>query len=214
MAQLLRVNAFSVSLDGYGAGPDQSLDDPIGRGGHRLHEWLFGTRTFGERFGMDGTGEGVDDLFARTDFDGIGAGIMGRNMFGPVRGPWDPDQPWTGWWGDRPPYGHPVFVLTHHPREPLEMEGGTTFHFVTGGIHEARERALAAADGADVRINGGVDTIRQFLRAGLVDRLNLALVPTLLGEGERLLGDGVDGLECIGFTATPSAVHIQLAKTA
>lgn len=214
----LRVHTFSISLDGYGAGPDQSVDDPIGVGGRRLHEWLFATRAFAEGFGMDGGEEGLDDMFVRRGRDGIGATIMGRNMFGPVRGPW-PDDRWTGWWGDDPPFHHPVFVLTHHAREPVTMAGGTTFTFVTGGIHEARDRALEAADGLDVAVGGGVATIRQYLRAGLIDHLHLAIVPVMLGSGERLFdeptvgaGHGVVGYECVGLTASTAVAHVELTR--
>lgn len=218
MTQELRVNGFSVSLDGYGAGPNQSRSDPLGAGGERLHEWMDATRTFSERFGLDGRGEGIDDAFVRSQFNDIGASILGRNMFGPVRGPWAGQERWNGWWGEDPPYHHPVFVLTNHPREPVEMAGGTTFHFVTGGIHEARQRALDAAAGGDVWIGGGSSTIRQFLRAGLIDRIHLVIVPILLGSGERLLDDlaGPDGsiphYRPVDLTAGENAVHIQLAK--
>ena len=216
---MLRVSGFSVSLDGFGAGPGQSLSEPLGVGGERLHEWIIATRTFAERSGADGGSEGIDDLFVRTQFDGIGASILGRNMFGPVRGPWDGMETWNGWWGDNPPYHHPVFVLTHHSREPVEMDGGTIFSFVTGGIAEARQRALEAADGRDVWIGGGAGTIRQFLRAGFIDRIHLALVPILLGSGERLLEgltgpDGrLPGYEPVDMTASRSVVHLQLART-
>ncbi|MCC9197901.1 dihydrofolate reductase family protein [Arthrobacter sp. zg-Y820] len=218
MNQMLRIDGFSMSLDGYGAGPDQSLANPLGVGAEPLHDWIFATRTFADRFGMDGRGEGIDDGFVRAQFTDIGASIMGRNMFGPVRGPWAGEETWNGWWGEDPPYHHPVFVLTNHPREPVEMDGGTTFHFVTGGIEEARQRALAAAEGKDVWIGGGISTIRQYLRAGLIDRIHLAVIPTLLGSGERLLDDiaGPDGsipyYEPTGMTAGENAVHIQLAR--
>lgn len=219
MNQLLRIDGFSVSLDGYGAGPDQSLADPLGIGGERLHDWMVATRTFSGRSGTGGQGEGVDDLFVRSQFDGIGASIIGRNMFGPVRGPWAEDETWNGWWGEDPPYHHPVFVLTSHPRDSVDMAGGTSFHFVTGGIHEARQRALDAAGGGNVWIGGGISTIRQYLRAGLIDRIHLALVPILLGGGERLLEDlaGPDGslpnYEPIDMTPGRNVMHIQLAKT-
>ncbi|WP_237687518.1 dihydrofolate reductase family protein [Arthrobacter jiangjiafuii] len=218
MDQLLRIDGFTVSLDGYGAGPDQSMDDPLGNGAERLHDWIVNTRTFAGRTGMDGRGEGIDDLFVRTQFDGIGASIMGRNMFGPVRGPWAADETWNGWWGEDPPYHHPVFVLTNYPRDPVEMEGGTTFHFVTGGIHEARQRALDAADGGDVWIGGGVNTVRQYLRAGLIDRIHLVVVPILLGSGERLLDNitgpngRLPGFEPIDVSTGNNVAHIQLAK--
>ena len=161
----LRVHSFTISLDGYGAGPDQDLDNPLGVGGMALHEWAFATRTFRQMFGQEGGTTGVDDDFAARGFDNIGAWILGRNMFGPVRGPW-PDDSWKGWWGDNPPYHTPVFVLTHHPRASIAMDGGTTFHFVTDGIDAALERATEAADGKDIRLGGGVATIRQYLQRG------------------------------------------------
>jgi dihydrofolate reductase len=212
----VRVAAFSVSLDGYGAGREQSLQSPLGRGGEQLHAWAWPTRTFQAMFGKgDGT-TGVDEAFAAASFAGVGAWILGRNMFGPVRGPW-PDESWKGWWGDTPPYHTPVFVLTHHARAPLAMAGGTTFHFVTEGIEAALDRAREAAGGGDVRIGGGVATIRQYLRAGLVDEVHLALTPALLGGGEALLA-GID-LRALGFTVvrhatTPDALHVVLARDA
>jgi dihydrofolate reductase len=210
-----RVNSFSVSLDGYGAGPDQSLDNPLGVGGERLHDWMFGTRTFQRMHsGGEGGSTGVDDEFAVRGFANIGAWILGRNMFGPVRGAW-PDECWRGWWGDNPPYHCEVFVLTHHARQSFVMEGGTTFHFVTDGIHEALERARAAAGGRDVRLGGGVATIRQYLRAGLIDELHLAFAPVMLGAGEALF-NGIDvvklGYEVTEHAATPSAMHVVLTK--
>ena len=215
---LLRVEAFSVSLDGYGAGPDQNLTDPLGRGGERLHEWIFKTRTFGDRLDSGEAELGIDDDVARRSEQGIGATIMGRNMFGPIRGEW-PDDGWTGWWGADPPFHHPVFVLTSHPREPVVMTGGTTFQFVTGGILEARVRAIEAAGGLDVRVGGGVFTIQQYLRAGLIDRLNLTIVPVLLGGGERLFdqpGDGLlggaAGYECVSVSASAEVMHIEMAR--
>jgi dihydrofolate reductase len=202
----LRVNAFSISLDGYGAGPNQSREIPLGEGGESLHEWMFPTRMFQKLYG-DGHGEtGPDNDFAERSFENIGAWIMGRNMFGPVRGEW-PDESWKGWWGDNPPYHCDVFVLTHHPRAPLAMEGGTTFHFETDGIHAALERARASANGKDVRIGGGAGTIREYLRAGLVDEMHLAVSPVLLGSGEPLL-EGID-LPSLGFTVTE---HVGTAK--
>lgn len=213
----IRVESFTISIDGYGAGPGQDLDHPLGVGGERLHAWAIPTRTFQRAlFGKpDGT-TGVDEDFAARGFRGIGAWILGRNMFGPIRGPW-PDLNWNGWWGDEPPYHVPVFVLTHHPRPPLAMRGGTTFHFVTGGIHEALDRAREAAGGLDVRIGGGPDTIRQYLRAGLVDEMHLAISPVLLGSGEPLLA-GIDlpaaGYEVIRFAATASATHVVVARRA
>ncbi len=211
----LRVHDFAVSLDGFGAGPDQSIDHPLGVGGERMHEWIFETRTGRAMIGEDGGETGVDDDFVGAGFDGLGATIMGRNMFGPVRDEWG-DSDWTGWWGDDPPFHHPVFVLTHHPRPPIEMQGGTTFHFVTDGIEAAREQAFAAAGDADVRVGGGVSTLRQYLRAGLVDELHLAITPVLLGRGERLFED-VDAIdetyECVDVVRAPSrVVHVTLAR--
>jgi dihydrofolate reductase len=211
----LRVHNFSVSLDGYAAGPDQGPQAPLGVGGERLHTWVFQTRTGRQMIGEDGGDEGVDDGFVRAGEVGIGATVMGRNMFGPVRGPWS-DSTWTGWWGGNPPYHHDVFVLTHHPRPPVRMDGGTTFHFVTEGVEAALERAFEAAGGQDVRLGGGVDTVRQCLRAGLVDDLHVAVVPTLLYRGERLFdldGGTPDGYECVEFVASPSVAHARLAKT-
>jgi len=190
----LRVHAFSLSLDGYGAGSNQNIDEPFGDGGLRLTEWMTPTRTFQKMVesGSEG-GSGVDDDFLARGVDGVGATIMGRNMFGPQRGQWKDDS-WTGWWGPNPPYHNQVFVLTHHARDPIPMEGGTTFNFVTEGIEGALRRAFEAADGLDVRLSGGVATIKSYLRAGLVDELHLAIAPILLGDGERLL----DGLGDIG----------------
>jgi dihydrofolate reductase len=211
----LRVNAFSVSLDGYGAGPDQSLDNPLGRGGMALHEWVFPTRTIRERvLGQDGGTTGIDDGFAARSFENIGAWILGRNMFGPVRGPW-PDEAWRGWWGDNPPYHVPVFVLTHHARPPLEMAGGTVFHFVTDGIEAALARATEAAGGRDVRLGGGVATIRQYLNARLIDQMHIAVAPVLLGSGESLFA-GIDlprlGYEVTEHVPSEKAVHVVLSK--
>jgi dihydrofolate reductase len=211
----LRVHNFSISLDGYGAGPDQSLDNPLGVGGSRLHEWAFATRTFRERLGMDdGDDAGVDNDLAAQAVVGVGATIMGRNMFGPIRGPWGGDE-WTGWWGDNPPYHHPVFVLTHHPRPSIKMEGGTTFHFVDDGIEAARQRALDAADGQDVVVGGGAATIQQYLRARLIDEMHLAITPILLGGGERLfanLDGGPEGYLCDELVGSSSAVHVRLSR--
>jgi dihydrofolate reductase len=212
----LRVNGFSLSLDGYGAGPDQDEQNPLGRNGTEVHGWFFPTRTFQRMHG--GTGEGttgVDDDFARRGAENVGAWILGRNMFGPERGPW-PDGGWRGWWGENPPYHTPVFVLTHHARRSLEMEGGTTFHFVTGGIEEALQLARAAAKDADVRLGGGVATVRQYLRARLVDEMHLAIAPVLLGSGENLL-DGID-LRSLGFRVaehvpSAAATHVVLTRT-
>lgn len=210
----LRVQSFSISLDGFGAGPDQSLEHPLGVGGLALHEWVFPTRTF-QRMHGDGEGvTGIDDDFAARGFSNIGAWILGRNMFGPIRGPW-PDADWKGWWGDTPPYHTPVFVLTHHARESIAMNGGTTFHFVTDGIHRALERAVEAANGQDVRLGGGVATIRQYLRAGLVDELHLAVSPVLLGSGENLLADinmPALGYRCTEHAASRLATHVILKK--
>ena len=212
----VKVMAFSISADGYGAGPEQSLQHPLGIGGEALHEWVFPTQTFRRRvLGLDGGSTGADDGYARRSFDGVGAWILGRNMFGPVRGPW-PDDTWKGWWGDEPPYRVPVFVLTHHARAPLEMRGGTTFHFVTGGIAEALARAREAAGaGRDVRLGGGVATVRQYLEAGLVDEVHVAIAPALLGRGEALLA-GID-LPALGFRviercATERALHVVMRK--
>jgi len=210
----LRVNSFSVSLDGYGAGPSQSVQDPLGVGGENLHRWVVATRTFRQLFGNQGGSTGADDDFARRGFDNVGAWILGRNMFGPVRGPW-PDDSWKGWWGDEPPYHCEVFVLTHHARESFSMKGDTTFHFVTNGIEDALERARRSARGKDVRLGGGVATIQQYWRARLIDELHLAFAPVFLGSGESLL-DGIDvaelGYEVTEHVATSAATHIVLAK--
>jgi dihydrofolate reductase len=184
----LRVQSFAISLEGYGAGPDQDLQNPLGVRGPELMEWFFHTRVWREMHGQDGGETGIDNGIAAQGFAGVGAWILGRNMFGPLRGPW-PDENWKGWWGDEPPYHVPVFVLTHHARAPLKMRGGTEFRFVTDGIHAALELAKAAAGGLDVRVGGGVATIRQYLRAGLIDEMHLALRPVLLGSGEPLLKD-------------------------
>jgi dihydrofolate reductase len=210
----LRVHGMSMSLDGYVAGPDQALEQPLGVGGPRLHEWIFETRTGREMTGEAGGTTGVDDDFAAAGFDGIGAWVMGRNMFGPVRGDWGSED-WNGWWGDDPPYHCDVFVLTHHPRPPVEMDGGTTFHFVTSGIEDALARAFAAADGADVRLGGGAEAVREYLRAGLIDDLHVAITPVLLGGGERIFdGDAVvaDGYECVGLVPGESVVHALLTR--
>jgi dihydrofolate reductase len=212
---LLRVACFALSLDGYGAGPDQSLEHPLGVGGTALHEWAFPTRTLRQRvFGLDGGSTGVDDGFAARGFHNVGAWILGRNMFGPLRGPWA-DESWRGWWGDEPPYHCDVFVLTSHARAPLAMQGGTTFHFVTEGVDAALKRARAAAHGADVRLGGGVATVRSFLRAGLIDEMHLAIAPVLLGRGESLLA-GLD-LPALGWRVTEriageGAMHVVLVR--
>ncbi len=208
------VRSFSISIDGYGAGPQQSLENPLGVGGKALHEWAFATLTFQRMFGKDGGATGIDDDFAARGFENIGAWILGRNMFGPVRGPW-PDETWKGWWGENPPYHTPVFVLTHHARPDLSMDGRTTFHFVSDGIHAALQRALAAANGKDIRIGGGVATIQQFLCAGLIDELHLAIAPVFLGSGEQLFHN-IDlpklGYRCTQHVSTPKATHVLLNK--
>lgn len=219
----VRVESFSISLDGYGAGKNQTVDHPLGVGGENLHDWFLPTQTFQMAHRSfdprarprpeEGT-TGLDDDYAQRGFKHIGAWIIGRNMFGPVRGPW-PDMNWKGWWGANPPYHVPVYVLTHYARPPLEMEGGTTFHFVTEGIHEALAKAREAANGKDIRIGGGVDIIRQYLREGLIDELHVAITPTILGGGERLF-DGVDlrqsGYECVRFESSEKATHVILQR--
>ncbi|WP_415908348.1 dihydrofolate reductase family protein [Oleiharenicola sp. Vm1] len=210
----LRVHCFSLSIDGFGAGPDQSLEHPLGVGGKGLHEWFFPTRFFQKMIGAgDGT-TGVDNELAERGFEGVGAWILGRNMFAPSRGAWR-DEQWKGWWGDNPPYHTPVFILTHHPRPPIPMAGGTTFYFVTDGIHAALQQARAAAGGRDVRIGGGVATVRQYLQAGLIDELHLAISPVLLGRGESLLA-GLDlpqlGYRVTQHTPTPAATHVVLTR--
>lgn len=211
----LRVQSVGVSIDGFAAGPSQDLQNPLGLRGPELMEWLFNTRFFRRMHGNGEGGEtGVDDKFVGQGFEGIGAWIIGRNMFGPIRGPW-PDDSWQGWWGEEPPYHTPVFVLTHHPRPPLTMKGGTEFRFVTAGIHAALDLAAAAANGRDVRLGGGVSTIRQFLRARLIDELHLAIRPVLLGSGENLW-NGIDmhalGYECANYVAGERATHVLLRK--
>ncbi|MGB8354161.1 MAG: dihydrofolate reductase family protein [Chthoniobacteraceae bacterium] len=211
----LRVNCFGISIDGFGAGPDQDLDNPLGVGGIGLHQWFFPTRTFQKMHGgqEDGT-TGIDNDFAERGFDKVGAWILGRNMFGPIRGAW-PDDQWKGWWGETPPYHTQVFVLTHHPRESIQMDGGTTFHFVTDGIQAALNRAKEAAGGLDVRIGGGAATIRQYLQAGLIDQLHIAISPVLLGSGESLF-TGIDlvklGYKCTEQVTTPATMHVVLEK--
>jgi len=210
----IRVNSFAVSLDGYSAGPNQSLENPLGVRGPELFEWFFSTRTWMQMHRQEGGSTGVDDEWARRGMENAGAWILGRNMFGPVRGPW-PDDSWKGWWGEEPPYHVPVFVLTHHARPPLEMQGGTTFHFVTEGSEAALERAKAAAGDKDVRIGGGVATIRQYLRAGLIDELHLVLRPVIMGSGENLFA-GLDltalGYRCTEHVSTELAMHVVLKK--
>jgi dihydrofolate reductase len=212
----LRVHNVSMSIDGYAAGPSQDVDNPLGVGGQKLHEWVFKTRTGLRMLGEQGGDEGIDDDFLAHADDGVGATIMGRNMFGPIRGPWT-DESWKGWWGDDPPYHHQVFVLTHHPHEPIPMEGGTTFNFVTDGIEAALSRAFAAADGLDVRLGGGASTVQQYLRAGLIDEMGLAIVPIFLGSGERLfdhLDGGPVGYECVELVGSPSVVHARFQRNA
>ena len=212
----LRVHNFTISLDGYGAGPDQDLNNPLGVGGGSLFEWFLPTRTFQQVLGngADGGTTGIDDDFAARGDRNIGASILGRNMFGPIRGAW-PDEAWKGWWGDNPPYHTPVFVLTNHARNPLTMKGGTVFHFVTGGIHAALQHATEAAGGKDIRLGGGVATIRQYLRAGLIDEMHLAIAPLLLGSGEHLLA-GIDapklGYARTEHVPTQSATHVVFTK--
>ena len=204
---------MSMSLDGYVAGPRQSLDDPLGEGGRALHEWAFATRTFRSMQGAEGGETGLDDEQAGAWSRNVGATIMGRNMFGPVRGAWGEEE-WNGWWGDDPPYHTPVFVLTHHSRDPVEMEGGTTFHFVTDGIEAALDRAVEAAGGQDVSIGGGAATVRQYLRAGLVDEMRIHVAPVLLGAGERLFDD-VDelvGYECVQLVSSPAVAHFTFER--
>lgn len=210
----VRVEGFTISLDGYGAGPEQDIDHPLGRGGTELPPWLTATRTFQRTHGQDGGSTGVDDDFAARGFENVGAWILGRNMFGPIRGDWT-DESWKGWWGDEPPYHCPVYVLTHHGRTPIEMQGGTTFQFVTGGIHEALDRARAAAGGQDVRVGGGPDTIRQYLREALIDELHIAIAPVLLGRGEPLF-QGLDvralGYQCVDAIASTKATHLIIRR--
>ena len=211
----VRVASFTISLDGYGAGPHQSIDDPLGLGGTDLHRWLFPTRTFQRNlFGKHGGTTGVDDDFAARGFENLGAWVLGRNMFSPTRGAWA-DMNWKGWWGDTPPYHVPVFILTHHARPSIEMDGGTTFHFVTEGIRVALDRAREAAGERDVRIGGGANTIQQYLRERLIDELHIAISPVLLGDGERLF-EGVDlralGYECVEFVASEKATHVVLRQ--
>jgi dihydrofolate reductase len=210
----LRVHQFAISLDGYGAGPDQSTDNPLGVGGERLHDWAVATRSFRRVHGGEGGDEGLDDQFVARADAGIAATIMGRNMFGPIRGPWGDDQ-WTGWWGDDPPFHHPVFVLTHHPRPPITMQGGTTFHFVDDGIEAALQRAFEAADGNDVRLGGGPATIQQYLRAGLIDELDIVIAPLLAGAGERLfdnVADAVSNYQVTEMVSSPAATHVTLTR--
>jgi dihydrofolate reductase len=211
----LRVESFTISLDGFGAGPNQDIDNPLGVGGTSLHGWALPTRTFQQKlFGNDSGETGVDDDYAARGFRNVGAWILGRNMFGPVRGPW-PDESWRGWWGENPVYHVPVFVLTNHVRAPLVMEGGTTFHFVTEGPVAALELAREAAGGKDVRVGGGVNTIQQYLRERLIDEMHIAISPVLLGSGERLF-EGVNlpasGYACVKHEATARATHLIFSR--
>jgi dihydrofolate reductase len=210
----VRVRGFSVSLDGFAAGPEQSLEHPLGKRGMELHQWALGTKTFRAMFGQGGGSDGIDETYAARSMQGFGAFVLGRNMFGPIRGPW-PDDSWKGWWGDTPPYHAPVFVLTHHARAPIEMLGGTTFHFVTDGIGAALAQAKAAAGDRDVKVAGGVATVRQYLLAGAIDELHLAIAPILLGRGESLFA-GID-LPALGYSvrehaASEKATHVVLSR--
>jgi dihydrofolate reductase len=208
----LRVHNLATSLDGYAAGPAQGIDNPLGIGGETLHTWIFETRYGRAMIGQEGGTEGVDDEFMRRGDDNIGATVMGRNMFGPIRGAW-PDESWTGWWGDEPPYHHDVFVLTHYARADLPMKGGTTFHFVTDGIEAALARAFEAAGGRDVRLGGGVATIKEYARAGLLDEMHVPQVPVLLGAGERVFdGDAFAGYEVVELVASAAVAHYRLAR--
>jgi dihydrofolate reductase len=214
MMSRLIVHSFTISLDGYGAGPNQTQESPLGVGGEELHEWLVDTKFFKQMTNQAGGVTGIDNAFAEKGMANIGAYILGRNMFGPVRGPW-PDESWNGWWGNNPPYHTPTFVLTHHARASKEMEGGTVFHFVTDGIHAALERARAAAGDKDIRLLGGAATIRQYLEAGLVDTMHIAVSPRLLGSGEPLFA-GIDlaklGYDNIKWTAGEKAVHYTITR--
>jgi len=211
----LLVRNFSISLDGYVAGPDQDLDNPLGVGGMQLHDWVFATRSGNRMIGREGGSEGLDNDFFSGRESGVGVTIMGRNMFGPIRGPWGESE-WTGWWGEDPPFHHQVFVLTHHPHPSVEMQGGTTFYFVDGGIEAALSAAFDAAGGRDVLVGRGAATIRQYLRVSLIDELHLAIVPVLLGAGERLfddLGPSSGNYRCIEHVCSPAVTHVRLART-
>lgn len=212
--QKLRVESFSLSIDGFGAGPNQNIDTPLGEGGIDIHQWAFATKTFRQNMNENGGTTGVDNNFVARGFTNIGAWILGRNMFGPIRGPW-PDEEWKGWWGENPPYHVPVFVLTHHERQPIEMEGGTTFYFVTEGIRAALDRAFEAADDKDVRLGGGVNTIQQYLKAKLIDEMHIAISPVLLGTGEGLFS-GINlvslGYKCTDYVTTDNATHVIIKK--
>ncbi|SCB56229.1 Dihydrofolate reductase [Rhizobium aethiopicum] len=209
----VRVAGFSVSVDGFGAGPEQSLNDPLGKRGPEMFQWFFHTRTFRATMGKDDGSSGIDEDYASRAMANFGAFILGRNMFGPIRGEW-PDDAWKGWWGPNPPYHAPTYILTHYPREPIAMEGGTTFHFITGGIHEALDQAKAAAGDKDVKIGGGVETVRQYLQAGLIDELHFAISPVMLGKGEAMF-TGIDlpslGFRVVEHVASEHATHIVLA---
>ena len=210
----LRVHNIAMSLDGFAAGPDQSLEHPLGVGAEALHGWIFETRYGRAMIGQEGGSNDIDDEFLRRGDDNIGATVMGRNMFGPIRGPW-PDDSWTGWWGEEPPYHHDVFVLTHHARPDLPMKGGTTFHFVTDGLTAAVDQAFAAAGGRDVRLGGGTATIRAALSAGLVDELHVAVAPVLLRRGESLFaGDAAANYQVVDYTPSPAVAHYRLTKSA
>lgn len=214
MSRLL-VRNFSISIDGYAAGPHQDLDHPLGVGGMQLHEWIFATRSFNRMIGEEGGVEGLDDDFFSARGLGVGATIMGRNMFGPVRGSWGESE-WSGWWGEDPPFHHPVFVLTHQPRAPIEMQGGTTFHFVDGGIEVALNAAVEAAGDGDVLVGGGANTIRQYLRASLIDEMHVVIVPVLLGSGERLfddLGPSAGDYRCVEHVCSSAVTHVRVART-
>jgi dihydrofolate reductase len=211
----VRINTFSVSLDGYGAGPNQTVKEPLGVRGEELHEWVVGTQFFQKNFGKGEGTTGIDDKFGERGMENLGAWILGRNMFGPIRGPW-PDEKWKGWWGENPPYHVPVFVLTHHPRPPLEMKGNTTFHFVTDGIHAALDRAREAAGDKDIRIGGGVSVLRQYFETKLVDEAHLAFAPIMLGAGESLFA-GLDlpslGYQVVGVVEGEKALHVTLRRS-
>lgn len=210
----VKVAGFAVSLDGYGAGPEQSLEDPLGKRGPELHGWFYPTRTFQAMVGGAEGSDGVDEDYARRAMEGFGAHILGRNMFGPVRGPW-PDESWKGWWGEEPPYHCPTFILTHYPRDPIVMKGGTVFHFVTDGIEAALDQARAAAGGLDVKIGGGASTVRQYLEKRLIDEMHLVISPVLLGRGEALFA-GLDlaalGYKVVGNEATSAATHVTISR--
>lgn len=211
----VRVAAFSISLDGFGAGIKQTMTDPLGVGGEELHNWIFPTKMFRSLGHKDGGTESIDNQFVEKSFENIGAWIMGRNMFGPIRGPWTDDE-WKGWWGEEPPYHVPVFVLTHHAREPIRMKGGTTFYFITDGIETALKEARKAANGKDIRIGGGVSTVKQYLKAGLIDELHVALSPVFLGSGEHLFSE-IDmvtlGYDPVQIVTGESATHLVIKKS-